>query len=151
MTLLDANVIVFGFNPDSRQYRACRPLMEAVVARVIPGVLVPQVMLEAYAVMTDRRKTERPVPPISAWNEIATLARAVPVVYPQRHALHGLAGIVPSRRPAGQDIFDAFLVAQMRAAGIGTICTYNISDFAGYEGIIPEAPDALLARFGLTP
>jgi hypothetical protein len=39
----------------------------------------------------------------------------------------------------------------MRAAGIGTISTYNISDFADYEGIDPEAPNALLARLRLTP
>ena len=150
MILLDANVIVFSLNPDSRHYRVCRPLVEAVVARQVPGVLFPQVLLEAYAVMTDRRRTGRPVPPAAAWNEIATLARAVTVFYPQQHALHGLAGIISNRRPTGQDVFDAFLVSQMRAAGIGTICTYSIRDFAGYEGINPEAPDATLARFGLS-
>lgn len=151
MILLDANVIVFSFNRTSLHYRPCRPLVEAVVRGQVPGVLFPQVLLEAYSVMTDRRKTERPVPPESAWNEIASLSRAVPVIYPQRHALYALANIVPERRPAGQDIFDAFLAAQMRTAGIGTICTCNISDFTGYEGISPETPDATLVRFGLTP
>ncbi len=53
--------------------------------------------------------------------------------------------------PKAQVVFDAFLVAQMRAAGIGTICTYNTRDFTDYKGITPEPPDATLARFGLTP
>jgi predicted nucleic acid-binding protein len=79
------------------------------------------------------------------------LARVLTVVYPQPATLFEFASIVKSRAPAAQHAFDAFLVAQMRAAGIGTICTFDTKGFSGYQGISVEAPEAVLTRFGFAP
>lgn len=151
MILLDANVLVASLDRRAAGHRASRAVVTAARDRRLSAVLVPQVLLEVSAVLTDGRRVAAPLRPDVAWTEISSLADAIPVAYPQRRALDEFAHIMERRGPRAQSIFDAFLVAQMRAAGIGTICTYNISDFTGYEGINPEAPDVLLARFGLPP
>jgi predicted nucleic acid-binding protein len=149
--LLDANVLVASLDRRAAGHLASRAVVTAARGRRLSAVLVPQVLLEASAVLTDGRRAAAPLTPDGAWTEIGGLAEAIPVIYPQRRALDELAHIMQQRGPRAQSIFAAFLVAQMRAAGIGTICTYNISDFTDYEGINPEVPDVLLARFGLTP
>ncbi len=87
--------------------------------------------------------------PGQAWVELDALAQVIPVVCPDRQALNELAGVIERYVPRAQSVFDAFLVAQMRAAGIGTICTYNVSDFSRYDGINPELPEGILARLRL--
>lgn len=151
MILLDANVLVASLDLRASGHRAARAVVTSARDRRLSAVLVPQVLLEASAVLTDGRRVVTPLGPEAAWAEISSLAGLIPVVYPQRQALVEFTYIMERRGPRAQSIFDAFLVAQMRAAGIGTICTYNISDFSGYEGINPEAPDATLARLGLAP
>ncbi len=51
-----------------------------------------------------------------------------------------LTGIIASRQPSGEDIFDALLVAQMRAHAIDIFCTYNVADFSGYPGLTVQSP-----------
>ena len=150
MILLDTNVIVAGLNLDAGEHRVCRTVLESAMARRIPGVLFPQVLLEAYAIITDARRIEAPITPTQAWNEVEALARAMSVIYPQGPALIAFGGIVQGRGPRAQETFDAFLVAQMRAARIGMICTYDAKGFSDYEGISAETPDAILTRFRLS-
>jgi predicted nucleic acid-binding protein len=149
--LLDANVLVAALDLRAAAHRPARAVVAAAQAHRLPGVLVPQVLLEACAVLTDSRRVVSPLSPGLAWNELDGLVRTIRVLYPQSQALYEFARIIELRAPRSQAVFDAFLVAQMRTAGIGTICTYNVSDFTGYEGINPETPDATLVRFGLTP
>ncbi|MGQ0570681.1 MAG: hypothetical protein ACT4P5_14325 [Armatimonadota bacterium] len=106
-------------------------------------------MLEAHAVLTDARRVAAPLAPRQAWAELEGLAHMIPVVGPERQALYELARVIDHRLPRAQEVFDSFLVAQMRAAGIGTICTYNVGDFERCDGIDPERPEAILARFGV--
>ncbi|MGH2403012.1 MAG: type II toxin-antitoxin system VapC family toxin [bacterium] len=150
MILLDTNVLVVSFNVDAGGHRVCRAVVDAALARRIPGALVPQVLLEAYAVLTDARRLKTPLAPERAWAEVDTLAHSMTVVYPQRAVFDELQGIVRSRQPTGQDIFDVFIVAQMRASGISAICTLDTKDFSGYEGISVETPQTTLGRFGLS-
>lgn len=149
MILLDANVLVANFDLDAHGHEASRAVLIAATHRRLPGVLVPQVLLEAYAVLTDSRRVKAPLTPAVAWTELDGLTRAVPVVYPQRQAFVEFARVVSLRGPTAQTAFDAFLVAQMRASTIGTICTYDTGGFSGYEGISAETPETVVARYGL--
>jgi predicted nucleic acid-binding protein len=151
VTLLDANVLVAGLDRSAAGHSAARSVVIAARKRVLPGVLVPQVLLEAYAVLTDRKRVASPLSPEVAWSEVGGLALEIPVIYPHRQTLEEFGRTMSRHGPKAQVAFDAFLVAQMRAAGIGTICTYNVRDFTDYRGITPETPDATRARFGLTP
>ena len=147
--LFDANVLVASLDLDASGHPASRAVVSAAQRRRLPGVLMPQVLLEAYAVITDARRVAEPLTPGQAWMELEALAHVIPVVWPDRRALIELAGVIERHVPKAQGVFDAFLVAQMRAAGIGTICTYNVSDFSQYQGINPEPPEGILARLRL--
>lgn len=151
MILLDANVLVASLDLKASAHRASRAVVAAAWDRRFPGVLVPQVLLEAYAVLTDGRRAASPLTPAVAWAEIEGLTQTIPVLYPERQALEEFSRIAERRRPKAQSVFDAFLAAQMRATGISTLCTYNVADFEMYEGIHAETPDVTLARFGLSP
>ena len=151
MILLDTNVIVAGVDGNAPAFPICRAVLEGAKSRMVPGVLVPQVLLEAFAIITDHRRVGRPVAPVEAWEGLGVLAGALPVVYPEPGVFAEFAEIVMSRRPTGQVVFDAFLVAQMRTLNIGTICTYDAKGFSGYQGISVETPETLVARYRLMP
>lgn len=112
-------------------------------------MLFPQILLETHAVITDGRRVTRPLAARRAWQEMATLAGTITLVYQGLEALDALAAVVQRTDPAAQEIFDAFFAAQMRAAGISLICTFDVEGLARYEGISVETPEATLSRFRL--
>ena len=146
MMLLDANVLVYAVNADSPQHVASRGVVDAALDGQVPGVLVPQVLLEFLAVVTHPHRVRRPLDPIRAWEQVATLRAGLPVLEVRPAALTVLGELVMARRPAGADIFDLSLVAQMRTHGVATICTYNRPDFARLTGVQALTPEEVLAR-----
>ncbi len=63
MILLDTNVLVYAINEDSPQHPKAPAAVTVALEGAIPGVLVPQVLLEAFAVLTDRRSVKQPLAP----------------------------------------------------------------------------------------
>ena len=61
MILLDANVLVYAVNADAPQHNATRAILDAALAGTIPGALVPQVLLEFFAVVTNARRVQAPL------------------------------------------------------------------------------------------
>lgn len=147
--LLDANVLVYAINADAPQHAASRTVVQAALERRLPGVLVPQVLLEFFSVITGPRRLPRALPSTTAWGDVAALRAGLPVLDVQPAALNILGELVASHQPIGRAIFDCFLVAQMRSHGIVTICTYNVQDFARLRDVEALTPDGVLARHGL--
>ncbi len=144
MILLDTHVLVHAINEDSPQHPKARAVVTAALEGTIPGVLVPQILLEAFAVLTDRKRVKQPLTPEEAWAVLDRLCsglRALPV---ESATLDLMTELVSFRRPEAQEVFDVFLVAQMRAAGISTVCTYDPDGFRPYPGIVALTPDDLL-------
>ena len=52
MILLDTNVLVYALNKDAPQHRECRDVFDRTARGRLPGIVLPQVMLECYAVIT---------------------------------------------------------------------------------------------------
>ena len=149
MILHDANILVYDSKTDAPQHRASRAIVDASIQRLVPGVLVPQVLLEFYSVVTNGRRVPLPLSPTDAWSTIETLRAEMPVFDLQPAAIPQLSALVAARRPIGRTIFDLFLVAQMRTHGIGQICTYTTADFSGIPGIEPLTPEQTLVRYGI--
>lgn len=145
MILLDANVLVYAVNADSPHHGASRAVVDASMDGRAPGVLVPQVLLEFFAVVTNPRRVGRPLDSLRAWQQVVALRSALPPLHPGPQALSELDRLVQARRPVGGRIFDAHLVAQMRAHGIARICTYNVPDFAAFAGVAALTPEDILA------
>lgn len=146
MILFDTNVLVHAINADAPQHRTCRDLVEAVQARRVDGVLVPQVLLEFYAIVTDPRRVARPLDPTNAWTQVEALRTIFPVRDAGSKALDHLRDLLKDGKTTGGDVFDAFLVAQMRACNISAICTCNVRDFARFGGIMVHSPEDLARR-----
>lgn len=145
MILLDANVLVYAVNSYAPQHTESRTVVEAAVAGDVPAVLVPQVLLEFFAVVTHPRRVQRPLDPQRAWEQVAALRTALPVLELRPSTLLLLDELVARHRPVGADIYDLFLAAQMRSHGVPTVCTYNPGDFAGLVGVHAATPATILA------
>ena len=140
MILLDTNVLVYALDEESPHHHPSRAIVEGALKRQLPGVLLPQILLEFYAVITHPRRVRRPLDSKQAWHEVEQLRLGLPVLEAGVKALERLIG----EDVRGADIFDAYLAAQMRTLGIGVICTYNIKDFERFTNLLAKRPEELL-------
>ncbi len=143
MILADANVLVYAINTRAPQHRASRAFIEAVREKQVDGILVPQVLLEFFAIVTDPRRIDQPLGAEEAWEQVKLLKMIFPIRDESLKALGNLMDAITEGMVKGGGIFDAFLVAQMRACGISLICTYNIRDFKSYKGVVAHTPESL--------
>jgi predicted nucleic acid-binding protein len=128
--LLDTNVLVYSITGSAPQHRDSRDVVLRAVSGRIAAALVPQIILEAYATVTSARRVNQPLSPRDACAWLGTIRRALPVKPVNPDALGALDALIDAHPVRGGDVFDLFLVAQMRSHGIGDICTYNGRDFA---------------------
>lgn len=141
MILLDTNVLVYALNSSAPQHPASRAVVEATLEGRLEGVLVPQVLTETYAVVTDPRRVERPLEPGVAWGEIESLRFGCTVLEWRDEALDALGRLLAELGIRGQDVFDTLLVAQMEAHGVRRMCTYDMDGFRGFPGVDPVRPE----------
>mgnify|MGYP001236563506 CR=1 FL=1 len=146
MILLDANVLVYAVNADSPQHGASRAVVDASMNGRVPGVLVPQVLLEFFAVVTNPKRVTKPLDSFRAWRQVTALRSSLPLLHPGQQALTELDRLMHARRPTCGRIFDTNLVAQMHAQGFTQICTYNVADFAAFTGVTALTPEEVLAK-----
>ena len=146
MILLDANVLVYAVNADAPQHGASRAVVEASMDGRVPGVLVPQVLLEFFAIVTNPKRVTKPLDSFRAWQQVTALRSSMPLLHPGQQVLTELDRLVNARRPTGGRIFDTNLVAQMYAHGVTRICTYNVPDFAAFTAVAALTPEAALAK-----
>ncbi len=143
MILVDTNVLVYAVNSDAPQHAACRSLVEAVRAGALQCALVPQILLEFHAIVTDTRRVAKPLEAAQAREAIESLRSLFTVLDAGRDALGLLPEVMAEKPSVGGEVFQPWLVAQMRVLGIDRICTYNAKDFAGYKGIRAVTPEEL--------
>jgi predicted nucleic acid-binding protein len=140
--LLDTNVLVYATNARSPRHLTCLRVVEGAMNRMLPGVLVPQVLLEYYAVVT-RSSWPQPLEPEVAWAQVEALMAAMPVLIPPAETLSTVGALARHTRRRGPGIFDLFLLAQIRGLGIDAICTDNVRDFQGL-GVRALTPEDML-------
>jgi uncharacterized protein len=145
--LLDANVLVYALNVDAPQHPECLAVIQHAATRAMPGVLVPQVLIECYSVITSPRRVASPTPPENAWRVMRSLSEAIETKSVPESFFDDLESLVTRHPRRGRDIFDLALVAQMRRHGIRTICTCSARDFAitGIRAIEPAQALAVYA------
>ena len=144
MILLDTNALVYAINIDAPQHHMSQALIQAALDGEVAAVLVPQVLVEFLAVVTNPRRVQQPLAPARAWEVVTTLRMSLPVLDLQPAALGILGELLRTRFIAGRNTFDLFLAAQMRSHGVSTICTYNQADFAQLPGIQALTPEEIL-------
>lgn len=144
MILLDTNVVVYTLDRSSPQHRDCRRLLELVQAGRVAATLLPQVFVECYSVLTSARRVASPLPAEQARAALGVLRRVLDVKPVPAGALPELDRLLARHPRLGAEVFDLFLVAQMRCLGIEDVCTYNVADFV-LPGIRALTPPQVLA------
>src|SRR5262249_7533656 len=141
MILLDANVLVYAVNLAAPQHPTSIAVVQAAVDDRVPAVLVPQVLLEFWATVTNPRRIQQPLDPVRAWEAVDDFRAGIEVLEVRAEALAFLGGLVRRFRPTGAQLFDLYLVPQMQSHGVPRICTHNVDNFntiAGIEILTPE-------------
>lgn len=149
MIVLDTNVLVYAVNAGDPHHAPSRAVLEAVAWGTVPACMFPQMLLEFYSVVTNPQRISAPLSAEQATAEIANLRAFLPVVNPREGSLDRLVELVLAAGATRADVFDAFIVAQMKDAGIETICTYNLRDFADYP-VEAEPPEKILDSLGIS-
>ena len=150
MILLDANVLVYAVNADAPHHVASRRVVDAALAGEVASVLVPQVLLEFFAVVTNPRRIQAPLSRDVAWAQVRALRAGLPLLDVPAGTFDELDRILSDAAPrAGAAVFDLFLAAQMRVHRITTLCTYNTADFDAFSSFTAATPDELLERLGI--
>ncbi len=146
---LDTNVLVYAVNEDDPHHRSSSRLLKVVADGQVPACVFPQNLLEFYSVVTDPRRVARALNPAQAMGEIAKLRAMVPVIPPNEESLDILADLISPAAPKGADVYDVFIVAQMKSAGISVICTYNDRDFQAFP-VEAATPEQIMALLGVS-
>ena len=144
MVLIDSNVLVCALNSDAPEHALSRRLVEFALSGGFKAVLLPQILVETYAILTGARRVSKPLEPQVAWTQIVALQSGFEILPWHPQGLDILGKIVSS----GTRVFDAVLVSQMLAHGLDTLCTNNPEDFQCYSGIRVLAPAQLLFSIG---
>jgi predicted nucleic acid-binding protein len=141
--LLDTNVLVYAVDATAAIHAPCHTVVERAMSGRLDAVIVPQVLMEFYAVVTSARRVSSPLSPEDGASQVADWRETIVVRYPTSACLDDWMTLVGQLRRVGQDVHDLFLIAQMRSHGISDICTANVGDFTGVTGITAHRPETV--------
>lgn len=140
--LLDSNILVYANNEDSPFHNPCKRLVEDAIDGHFRAYIAHQNLLELYAVVTDKRRVEKPLTPKSANSLINFYLTTgnVSILYPSPATFGILGKLIAAHAPLSHGVFDIVLVALMIENGISTIHTANTRHFANFKEITAVSP-----------
>jgi predicted nucleic acid-binding protein len=129
--LIDTNVLVYSLYPESERHAACKALLDEGQAGERQLCIVPQVIGELYAVITDSRRVTNPFTPEEAL-DVAEAVLAMPnmLLLPTPPDLVTRWISLARRSPVPRGgVFDFQLVATMLGNNVKRIFTCNKRHF----------------------
>ncbi len=140
--LLDTNILVHAYNKSSPHQQEAANILKRAMKGEIEACLMPQVLYELFAVVTNPKRVEKPLSTgeaadlcIDLWecNEIEKLnpSGVVPLE---------VFKLVKKLKLGKAKVFDCVLAATARENGVGTIYTENVGDFKGYSFLKAQNP-----------
>ncbi len=146
LALLDTNVLVGALLTDDYRYPTARPLLEQAHRSQVGFCLVPQVLAEFYAVITNPQKVTAVKTSAEAVEAVRALLAypGLRLLFPPVDSVERWADLLARHPATGPRFFDVQLVAAMLGNDVRTLYTYNVSDFepftriAGIEVIDPR-------------
>jgi toxin-antitoxin system PIN domain toxin len=142
LALVDTNILVYSVFPESDHYEASRALLDGAQAGKAALCLVPQVLIEFYAVVTNPKRVTRPRQPQEAVETIEKFLvmpgmTLLPV--PPDAASRWLA-LTRKYPVAGSATFDVQLVAAMLGNGVRKVFTFDRDHFDRFDEIEAAIP-----------
>jgi uncharacterized protein len=140
--LLDTNILVYAYNQASPHQKVASSIIEKAMEGEIHACIAQQVLFEFFAVITNAKRVEFPLPPDKAaelcldlleCDEIEKIAASelVPIE---------VFKIAKSKRLSGSNIFDCILAVSAKANKVDVIYTENVRDFNKYGFIKVQNP-----------
>lgn len=144
--LLDANILVYAVNENSRFHPAARSLRAKALTGEIPVCITPQVLAEFYAISTDSRRVEKPLTVDEAVVEVHNYIQAdhIRKVFFTEESSSSMIALLKAYEVTRQAVFDLQLVAVMLSNGVRRIYTYNAADFSQFREIEVLSPETVL-------
>jgi len=141
-SLLDTNVLVYANNADSPFHTPCRALVEKALSGGMEAVIAVQNLVELYAIITDKRRVERPLSPDDGRKLIEFYATTdkLRIISPSAKSLSILTSLMAEQKPKSQNIFDFMLVAAMIENAVSAIYTYNVDHFTPFKTLTVLRP-----------
>lgn len=142
LSLLDTNLLVYAIDARSSYHRDSKNLLDRAIFADAGLCIVPQILSEFYAVVTNPRRVQSPITPEDALQAIETfLARPglwvlpIPVDLVTRWVQLCRQHVI-----TGSRVFDMQIAAAMLANGVRKVYTFD-RRFASIPGIIIEDPE----------
>ncbi len=133
-SLLDTNVLVYGYYQQSPQHAACRALLDRAKQAGAGLCVAPQNLSEFFAVVTNPKRVtpaKSPVEALDLVSELLALAGLTLLPAPM-DVVDRWIDLVRGTPVAGAKVFDAQLVAVMLCNGVDSIYTFNVADFQSF-------------------
>jgi len=140
--LLDTNILVHAYNQASPHQKVASSIMERAMAGEIQACIAQQVLFEFFAVITNAKRVELPLPPDKAaklcldlWECDEIMKIAASELVPRE-----VFNLIKSKRLSGSSIFDCILAVSAKVNKIDVIYTENVRDFNKYGFIKVQNP-----------
>jgi toxin-antitoxin system PIN domain toxin len=137
LALVDTNVLVESVMASAPHHQAAAALLERAQSGDVDLCVLPQVLAEFYAVVTDSRRVSAALSVERAIDDITTF-----LAVPGMTELPMPADVVPTwidlarrHNVTRGDVFDVVLVASMLGNGVRRVYTYNRADFDRFTEI----------------
>jgi predicted nucleic acid-binding protein len=137
LALLDTNVLVYASYRRSPLYEPAAILLDRALRRRGLFCIAPQNLVEFAAVVTRRRPGGKPLSgqDVLRITQLLYRSRTLIKIYPKRGTVARALEEGARLQVYGSSWYDTFLALTMHDAGVRTIITENVSDFARLEFI----------------
>ena len=140
--LLDTNILVHAHNRASPYQKRAADVIRKAVQGEIESYIAPQILYEFFAVVTNPKRVERPLPSDEAVDICLDLweCRKIEKVNPTPMAPKKVFNLIKELKLSKGGIFDCLLAVTAKENDVETIYTENIDDFKAYSFLKPSNP-----------
>lgn len=137
LALVDTNVLVYAFHPEAQHHAASRSLLDRAQDGQIALCLVPQVLTEFYAVVTNARRVTTARRPDEAMDAIEKLMvmPGITILPTPADILTRWLSLTRKYAVTGARTFDVQLIATMLGNGVEKVYTFNTDHFDRFDEV----------------
>ncbi|MCL1966235.1 MAG: type II toxin-antitoxin system VapC family toxin [Candidatus Bathyarchaeota archaeon] len=132
--LLDTNILVYAYNKSSPNQKVAASIIKKSIQGELEAYITSQVLYEMFAVITNPKRVEKPLPIEDAAELCIKLweCNEIKKINPSRVTPIEVFKLAKSLKLCKAKVFDCCLAVAAKENGIDTIYTENVDDFKGY-------------------
>ncbi len=129
--LLDTNILVYATNKASPYFKQAKKIRDSAANGKITAFITHQVLLEFYAIITDKRRIPRPLSIQDAAQEMSVYSslHTIGILLPSPSTYSKALDLCTRYNLSAQEIYDAYLIA----TALDSQITYIISGDTGMK------------------